>query len=176
MLHYIVSPLTFIANRILLSGIFPDRLKYSEVKTLFKSGNSSDLANYRPISLLIPFSKIIEKLIHQRLYQYFDQKKILVNEQQGFRHKASTETAAFSLINNILKSIDSRKIVGGIFLDLQKTFDCVNHDILLEKLNFYGISGKGNELMKSYINPSAWSDGHCPHAARSHSFVYISTS
>lgn len=78
-------------------------------------------------------------------------KKILVNEQHGFRQKASTETAAFSLFNNILKSIDSRKIVGGLFLDLQKAFDCVDHDILLEKLNFYGISGKGNELMKSYI-------------------------
>ena len=100
----------------------------------------------------------------------------MVNEQYGFRHKVSTETAAFSLINNILKSIDNRKILGGMFLDLQKAFDCVDHDILLEKLNFYGISGKSNELMKSYINPSAWSDGHCPHAARSHSFVYISTS
>ena len=75
----------------------------------------------------------------------------MVNEQYGFRHKVSTETAAFSLINNILKSIDNRKILGGMFLDLQKAFDCVDHDILLEKLNFYGISGKSNELMKSYI-------------------------
>jgi len=66
-------------------------------------------------------------------------------------HKASTETAAFSPINNILNSIDNRKIVGGIFLDLQKAFDCVDHNTLLEKLKFYGISGKGNELMKSYI-------------------------
>ena len=82
---YIVSPLTFIANRILSSGIFPVRLKYSEVKPLFKSGNSLDIANYRPISLLVSFSKIIEKLIHQRLYQYFYKKKILVNEQHGFR-------------------------------------------------------------------------------------------
>ena len=75
----------------------------------------------------------------------------MVNEQHGFRHKVSTETAAFSLINDILKSIDNRKIVGDIFLDLQKAFDCVDHDILLEKLKFYGISGKSNELMKSYI-------------------------
>ena len=75
----------------------------------------------------------------------------MVNEQHGFRHKASTETAAFSLINNILNSTDNRKIEGGISLDLQKAFDCMDHDILLEKLKFYGISGKGNELMKSYI-------------------------
>jgi hypothetical protein len=65
--------------------------------------------------------------------------------------KTSTETAAFSLLNAILSSLDKKKIVGGLFFDLQKAFDCVNHDILLSKLNFYGISGMANKLMKSYI-------------------------
>jgi len=119
---YIVSPLTLIINRILLSGIFPDRLKYSEVKLLFKGGNSSDLANYRPISLLTSFSKIIEKSIHQKFYHFFEQQNILVKEQHGFRKKMFTETAAFSFFNNILNSLDSRKIVGGLFLDLRKAF------------------------------------------------------
>jgi len=84
---YIVSPLTFIINRILLPGIFLDRLKYSEVKPPFKSGNASDLANYRPISLLTSFLKIIEKLIHQKFYHFFEQQNILVKEQHGFRKK-----------------------------------------------------------------------------------------
>jgi len=85
---YIVPhPLISIINRILLSGIFPDRLKYSEVKPLFKSGNASDLVNYRPVSLLTSFSKIIEKLIYQKFYHFFEQQNILVKEQHGFRIK-----------------------------------------------------------------------------------------
>ena len=112
---YIVSPLTFIINRILLFGTFPNRLKYSEVKPLFKNGKASDPANYRSISLLTSFSKIIEKLIYLRFYHFFEQQNILVKEQHGFREKMSTETAAFSFFNNILKSLDNRKIVGVYF-------------------------------------------------------------
>jgi hypothetical protein len=69
---------------------------------------------------------MIEKLIHQRLHYFFEQQKILVKEQRGFRQKASTETAAFSLFNNIIYSLDSRKNVGGLFLDLRKASDCVD--------------------------------------------------
>ena len=148
---YIISPLTFIINRILVSGTFPNRLKYSEVRPLYKKGDASDIANYRPVSLLTSFSKIIEKLIHKRLYHFLEQNDILVKDQHGFRKGRSTETAAFSFFNNILESLDSKKTVGGLFLDLQKAFDCVDHDILLAKLNFYGINGISNKLMESYI-------------------------
>jgi hypothetical protein len=148
---YILSPLTYIFNKILSMGIFPDRLKFSEVKPLYKEGNTSDFSNYRPISLLTSFSKKKKKILHTRIYHYSDQQKVFVNEQHGFRQKTSTETAAFSLLNTILLSLDKKKIVSGLFLDLQKGFDCVNHDILLSKLNFYGISGKANKLLKSYI-------------------------
>jgi len=75
---YVVSPLTYITNKILSSGLFPDRLKYSEVKPLYKNGDASDLSNYRPISLLISFSKVIEKILHKRLYDFFDQQKNLL--------------------------------------------------------------------------------------------------
>jgi len=118
------------------------------VKPLYKDGNALDFSNYRPISLLTSFSKVIEKILHKRLYYFLDQQKVFVNEKHGFRQKASTETAAFFLLNTILLSLD---IVGGLFLDLRKAFDCIDHDILLSKLNYYGISVKANELLKSYI-------------------------
>jgi hypothetical protein len=148
---YILSPLTHIVNKILSVGIFPDRLKFAEVKPLYKDGNTLDFSNYRPISLLTSFSKVTEKILYKRLYHYLEQQKVFVNEQHGFRSKTSTETAAFSLLKTILVSLDKKNIVGGLFLDLRKVFDCVSHDILLSKLNFYGVSGKANKLLKSYI-------------------------
>ena len=148
---YIVSPLTYITNRILSSSVFPDRLKYSEIIPVYKNGNTEDLTNYRPISLLTAFSKIIEKVLYKRIYHFFEQQQLFVKEQHGFRQGTSTESATFSLFNTIEKSLDNKKTVGGLFLDLSKAFDCVDHNILLSKLNFYGISGKNNKLMKSYI-------------------------
>jgi hypothetical protein len=148
---FILSPLTYIFNKILDKGIFPERLKFSEIKPLYKKGNAADFSNYRPISLLPSFSKIIEKLIYNRLYNYFDQQKLFAKDQHGFRLNTSTETATFSLLNTILSSLEHKDIVGSLFLDLQKAFDCVNHDILLAKLNFYGVSGKANKLLESYI-------------------------
>jgi hypothetical protein len=77
--------------------------------------------------------------------------KILANEQYGFRSNTSTERAIYQLTNNILKALDNKEWVGGLFCDLSKAFDYVDHDILLEKLKFYGISGTANKLIKSYL-------------------------
>jgi len=141
----------YIFNKILSTGIFPERLKFSEVRPLFKKGDITEFSNYRPISLLTSFSKITEKIIYKRLYSYLNDNNMLVDDQYGSREKLSAKTATYTLINNVLSSLDRRNLVGGLFCDLQKAVDCVNHEILFAKIKFYGISGIANKLMRSYL-------------------------
>ena len=148
---YISSPFTYICNKILSDGIYPDRLKYAVVKPIYKKGDEQDISNYRPISLLTSFSKVVEELIHARLQSHIITNDILCRDQYGFRSKYSTEQATFTLINNIQTAMNENQKVGGIFCDIRKAFDCVNHTILLDKLDFYGIKGKFKNLLKSYL-------------------------
>ena len=152
-------------------GVFPDRLKYATVKPIHKKGNPQDLANYRPISLLTTFSKVFEKLIYTRLYTHL-LNSILTAHQFGFRAHHSTEQATFPLINSISEAMNRNLMTGGIFCDLQKAFDSVNHEIIFEKIQFYGIVGKFKTLIQSYFNnsyqkvtwnnnSSAWEKIHC---------------
>ena len=150
-LPFIVSPLTYICNG-MSTGIFPMRLKYSQINPVFKKGNKTEISNYRPISLLTSFSKVFEKVIYKRLFCHINTNNILATEQYGFRSNSSTETVAYNLINNISEALNSNKLVGGIFCDLTKAFDYVNHNILLSKLEFYCITGKAKNLIKSYLN------------------------
>jgi hypothetical protein len=129
---FISSPLNYICNKTIISGTFPTHLKYSTVKALFKKGDYKNLVNYRPISLLTSFSKVFERIIYDRLLQHIEASNILAIEQFGFRPGASTEKASFTLIDEILKSLNKRSMVGGISRDLHKAFDCVNHSILLK--------------------------------------------
>jgi hypothetical protein len=106
---------------------------------------------YIYISLLTTFSKIIEKQMYVRLITHIEANNLLVHEQYSFRADTSTEKAAFSFINNILTAMNNKSLVGGIFCDLLKAFDCVNHKILLDKFIFYGIEGKFERLTESYL-------------------------
>jgi hypothetical protein len=147
---YIISPLTYICNQSLGQGIFPDRLKYTIVKPIFKNGNKDELSNYRTISLSA-FSMILERVIYNRLYEHIDNNNILYSNQYGFKSNSSTEKASFKLVDEVLKAINYKQYVGGIFCDLHKAFDCVSHDILIKKLDFYGITGKLGTVIKSYL-------------------------
>jgi hypothetical protein len=105
----IISPLTYTGNKMLDSGIFPDRLKFAEIKPLCKGGDRKPPANYRPISLLTSFSKIFEKIISSRLNQHIYDNNILMDEQFGFRHQSSTTEASFKLYNEILEALNKKK-------------------------------------------------------------------
>jgi hypothetical protein len=130
---FISSPLTYICNKSLSSGIFP-RLKFSVLKPVFKNSDKLNISNHRPISLLTVFSKVSEKVIYARLCQHLSQSNILLNEQYGFKSNSSTEMTSYKLINETLLAINNKLTVGGIFCDLEKACGSVNHNILLLKL------------------------------------------
>jgi len=150
-LNYITSPLTYICNKVILSGIFPDRLKYSVVIPVHKKGDKTNLTNYRPISLLTSFSKVLEKALYSRLTEYLYNNKLLVENQYGFRKGLSTDDAIFKLIKEILDTLNNKMKTGSVFCDLLKAFDTVNHELLLDKLQYYGIKGKAKTLLESYL-------------------------
>ena len=110
------------------------------------------VSNYRPISLLPQFSKILEKLIAVRFISFIEKEKILINEQYGFQKHVSTSHALHSIVENITESLENKLNVIGICIDLQKAFDTVNHSLLLEKLLHYGIRGSVYDMFKSYLD------------------------
>jgi hypothetical protein len=109
------------------------------------------MTNYRPISLLTVSSKVLEKVMYNRLDHHMHTNNILVPEQFGFRQGNSTENAAFKLTNSVLKSINQKILVSGIFYDLAKAYVCENYEILLAKLHYYGIQGTVANWFISYL-------------------------
>ena len=147
----LVKPLTLIINQSLLTGIFPTKLKIARVLPSFKKYDVTLMDNYRPISLLTSTSKLFEKIVFTQLYNYFHENQLFYPSQYGFRKMHSTELAALELTDRILKDIDERNVSLAIFMDLSKAFDTLDHQILLTKLNFYGIGGLALDWFSSYL-------------------------
>ena len=148
----IVNQLANIFNTSFLTGIVPSKLKIAKVIPLYKTKDPALFSNYRPISLLPFFSKILERLMHNRLYNFLTEHNILSMNQFGFRKNYSTFLALMDLVDNISKNIDEGNYSIGIFLDLSKAFDTIDHTILLDKLCRYGIRGVTLNWFKHYLN------------------------
>ena len=167
----IAYPLTHIFNCSLTSGIVLDKLKIARVVPIYKSGKTNIFSNYRPISVLPFFSKILERIVHKRLYNFISRFDLLHKSQFGFRPGRSSYMAILEAYNKITSSIDSKNNVIGIFLDLSKAFDTINHDILLSKLSHYGVRGSAFEWFKSYLSGRTQFTSFNNHDSTSHDII-----
>ena len=113
---------------------FPDSLKIAKVTPVYKSGDSSSLSNYRPVSVLPCFSKMLERIMYTRLYNHLQENKILYSKQFGFQRGHSTDYAIIELVEQIYQNFEENKCTLGVFIDLEKAFDTVDHKILLRKM------------------------------------------
>ena len=147
----IVLPLCHIINLSFSTGVFPEVWKVAKVIPLHKGGSTEELNNFRPISLLSIFDKIIEKLMHLRLYSFFEENQIFCQNQYGFKKKSNCAHSLIDITEKIKESIDNGKYGCGIFIDLKKAFDTVNHKILLQKLEHYGVRGAPLAWFESYL-------------------------
>ena len=147
----ILPHLVHLFNLCLKEGVFPRKLKVAVVKPIFKTGDSASFSNYRPISILPLLSKILEKIIYNRLMTHFSYNKLLSEKQFGFRKGLATYMPILLIQELITKAFEEEEHIVGIFLDLKKAFDTVDHIILCNKLHKYGLSGKALHILKSYL-------------------------
>ena len=145
-------PLYSIFNQSIAEGKFPDNMKLAEVISIYKGKEFDKVISYRPISLLITISKVLEKAVYTRVYQFLEKHDILYNSQYGFRNKRSCEQAILEMVEQVLQAHNNGNHSASLFLDLSKAFDTFDHSILLKKLDLYGLRGLCNEWFKDYLS------------------------
>ncbi len=150
--HEIAVPLTLLINKSLSCGEVPDQMKLAKIIPIYKSKDKQLLNNYRPISLLPTTSKILEKVVHKRLYKFINSQSLFYKSQYGFRPNHSTIHAVNEFTDDVITSFENKHNTLGVFLDLSKAFDTIDHKILIRKLEWNGIRGRALEWFKSYLS------------------------
>jgi retron-type reverse transcriptase len=144
-------PLSLIFNKAIECGVYPDCFKKCIIIPLFKTGDKNDCGNYRPISFSLSISKIFEKCLKKRLYNFLIKNNFFPKNQYDFQSGKSTHDALVQADKYIRENLDNNNKVMGIFLDLKKAFDSVNHSILINKLEYAGVRGKALDLFSSFL-------------------------
>ena len=145
------GPISKLVNKCFQDGVFPDCLKTSIVVPLFKKGDPSVYSNYMPIALLPQVSKVVEKCMEIRLRKFCEKHCILSQKQFGFKDNYNTGMAVSAFLENVYEKLNANEFTAGIYLDLRKAFDVIDHDILLKKLENYGVRGVTLDLFSSYL-------------------------
>jgi exonuclease III len=149
--EYIVGPLTYLVNCSFNEGVFPELMKISEIRPLFKKGSKDDAGNYRPIALTSSFAKIFEKAFLNQLEKYYEMNNFLPDQQHGFRKKRSTVTALFDMVTSVYDSLEKREKLNVILYDFKNAFGSLVPDKLLNKLRMFGVTGVALQWVKSFL-------------------------
>ena len=147
----IIDVVTLCINQCLLDGVFPQSFKFAKIVPVLKKGNPSLVVNYRPVSILPIFSKILEKVIFKQLIEHFENNNIFDANQYGFRKGRNTVDAVETLVDQVMSGFDSRESSLAVLCDLTKAFDCVSHDVIVIKLKYYGIEENELKLIRSFL-------------------------
>ena len=133
----IALPIHHIVCLSIIQCKFPDRWKMSKVLPLYKTGDQSELKNYRPVSILLPISKVLEKIVYEQIYSYFTRNNLFHENLHGYRSNRSTQTALLQMYDRWSRAAHEGMLSGGVLLDLSSAFDLVDPNLLLEKLKIY---------------------------------------
>ena len=150
--HSLCVPLSRLVNLSFSTGVFPDSLKFANVIPIHKTGPLHDVRKYRPISMLPVYSKLFERCMASRLASFFEKYNVISPYQFGFQRGKNTTQAILRFLKCIYESFNKKLHTVGVFLDFRNAFDTVNHSILLDKLEFYGIRGVTRSWFASYLN------------------------